>query len=315
MNDIKHSILIITYNQQHLLAQALNSLLIQSVAPYEIIISDDASTDQTWNVVMHYYNRFPAIIKPFRNEKNLGIFGNFNKIKNLPTGDIISLLAGDDYYKLGIFEAFNKEVKKYNIDPQKEKFILISNAIDLHVDGTEVIYNNYKFRNQNLFKLKIRYGLNFRDTGFSAAMWKNISPIREDLGYLADWLYCIDQIEKSEHFYFINKAFPVYRIGSGITAKEKIESLIKSKLSVVLYIIEKYDYKLDSSDKLFLKKEVAYNKYILNSTFYGFFVTAYYLLANWNNYPFYRTWYLEMKTFLLITGSKILKLLKLKQSK
>lgn len=283
MAKIKHSIVIITYNQEKLLPAALESVFSQTVSPFEVIISDDCSTDKTWEIIMMYYQKYPNIIKPIKQQKNLGIFGHINSLKSLPKGDVVSLLAGDDLYKLGMLDAFNKKIQENNLNPS-DKWILISNALDLHPNGEEVLYNNYVYRNKNLFKVKLRYALNFRETGFSKAIWNEISPIREDLGYHADWLYTIDQIEKSNAFYFINEAFPVYRLGIGVISKSKREQLLISRVKVVDAILEKYEYKLDYSDKKYLKKEKYLNKYLLKPTFLGFFGSLFHIIINCDNY-------------------------------
>lgn len=313
MKTLKHTVLMVTYNQQDLLPIALDSLLSQSVLPYEIIISDDCSTDNTWDIIMVYSQKYPQLIKPIRNEKNLGVFGNMNQLMKMPTGDVISWLSGDDLYKPGIFEAFNKEITQRGADPQKEKFIIISNAIDLYYDGKETIYDNYRFRNSNLFKLKIRYGLNFRETGFSAAMWKQISPIREDIGYHADWIYSLNQIDMADSFYFINEAYPVYRMGVGVVSKSKMNSLVQSKLKVVSIIMDIYEKRLDESDKLFLKKEYVLNQYFLQKNISNFCLSFYYILRNCNNYSTYKAWVKEMKMFLIVTGGAILRKMRLKK--
>lgn len=283
MTTIKHSIVVITYNQEEFLPIALNSVFNQSVTPFEVIISDDCSTDKTWEIIMEYYHKYPDIIKPIKQEKNLGVFQHINSLKSLPTGDVISLLAGDDLYKAGMLEAFNKKISENNLNPS-DKWLLISNAIDLYPDGKELIYSNYTYRNKNLFKVKLRYALNFRETGFSKALWKEISPIRLDLGYHADWLYTIDQIEKSNAFYFIDKAFPVYRLGVGVVSKSKREQLLISRIKVVDVILKKYEHKLDRSDKKYLNKEKYLNEYLLNPTFVGFWGSLFHIIINCNNY-------------------------------
>ena len=47
MEKIKHSVIVITYNQEHLLPTALDSLFRQSVLPYEVIIGDDRDADMS----------------------------------------------------------------------------------------------------------------------------------------------------------------------------------------------------------------------------------------------------------------------------
>lgn len=255
MQDIRHSVLMITYNQEELIHIALDSVLNQSIMPYEIIIGDDCSTDKTWQIIQEYYNKYPQIIKPIRHKNNKGIFGNINYLMDKPSGDVISWLSGDDYYKPGIFEEFNKTIRDNNINIKEDSFILISNAIHLYPNGDEIIYNNLQFKDKNLFKVKLRYGLDYRETGIGINVWKRLNKIPTDKGYHADWLYSIDQILKSNDFYFINKGYSVYRIGVGVTSSTKQRLLIESRIEVIDEIIYKYNNFLDKDDLNYLNLE------------------------------------------------------------
>lgn len=56
MNEnVKLSVMVISHNQAHLIRRCLDSILAQRIdAPWEIVISDDASTDDTWDVIQEY---------------------------------------------------------------------------------------------------------------------------------------------------------------------------------------------------------------------------------------------------------------------
>jgi len=86
------------FNQQDTIQDALFSALNQSYSPLEIVISDDCSTDDSFerisNVVKSYQG--PANITVNRNEVNLGIAGNCNRGVELSTGEIIVFCGGDD---------------------------------------------------------------------------------------------------------------------------------------------------------------------------------------------------------------------------
>ena len=94
----RHTIIVITFNQEGLIGRALDSILNQKEFIYEIIIFDDCSTDKTWMVIQEYKNKYPSIIKPFRNPINLGIFGNIESTWAKASGDIIWYLSGDDEF-------------------------------------------------------------------------------------------------------------------------------------------------------------------------------------------------------------------------
>ena len=58
------SILVISHNQRELLPRCLDSVLRQKLTvPYEVIVSDDRSTDGTWELIQDYEKRYPGIVK------------------------------------------------------------------------------------------------------------------------------------------------------------------------------------------------------------------------------------------------------------
>src|SRR6202012_1522948 len=73
-----------------------DSAIHQSYGNIEIIIVDDGSTDDTYSIVKDYRAK-DSRIKVFRNEKNLGLVGNWNRCMELTTGEWIKFLFQDDY--------------------------------------------------------------------------------------------------------------------------------------------------------------------------------------------------------------------------
>ncbi len=65
------SVILPNYNHAHYLPQCLNAMLDQSVKPTEIIVIDDASTDNSIEVISDYVRRDP-VVKLIQNEKNIG---------------------------------------------------------------------------------------------------------------------------------------------------------------------------------------------------------------------------------------------------
>lgn len=99
MSDVKLSVLMITYNHEHFLRQALDSVLSQQVTfPYEIVIGEDCSTDGTRAIVCEYAERFPQLIRPLLPEKNLGMMANFRATLQACRGEYIAPLEGDDFW-------------------------------------------------------------------------------------------------------------------------------------------------------------------------------------------------------------------------
>jgi len=92
----KVSIIIPTYNRAHFLRSSLESALAQDYRNLEIIISDNASSDNTSEVITNYLG--DKRIKYFRNDTNIGMYPNQRKaLYEYATGDWAIMLDDDDY--------------------------------------------------------------------------------------------------------------------------------------------------------------------------------------------------------------------------
>lgn len=92
------SILLITYNQQEFIAQAIESVLMQNVDfPYEIIIGEDLGSDRTRAICEDYAAKYD-FIHVLPRTKNLGVAGNWCDCVQHAQGKYIFMLDGDDYW-------------------------------------------------------------------------------------------------------------------------------------------------------------------------------------------------------------------------
>ncbi len=90
---------IISYNNEKFIEDALKSALNQNYGDYELIVSDDCSKDNTWDIineVVKKYKKPNTKVILNKNEKNLGIVRNFQKAMSLTSGKWIVTMAGDD---------------------------------------------------------------------------------------------------------------------------------------------------------------------------------------------------------------------------
>src|SRR5688500_584329 len=90
------SIALCTYNGARFITEQLESICKQTMQPDEIVVCDDASTDNTLACVQNVRDKFPGISwKIIRNDQNLGYVKNFEQAISLASGDIIFLSAQD----------------------------------------------------------------------------------------------------------------------------------------------------------------------------------------------------------------------------
>jgi glycosyltransferase involved in cell wall biosynthesis len=96
---IKLSIAVITYNHGSFIRQALESVLAQQVNfPYEIVIAEDCSTDNTRAIVMEFCQQHSENIIPIFQERNVGMMRNLSSALATCRGEYVALLEGDDYW-------------------------------------------------------------------------------------------------------------------------------------------------------------------------------------------------------------------------
>lgn len=99
--EIKFTVITVVMNGGKVIRKTLESVLNQSLSPYEYLVIDGKSTDETVNIVKSYENRFAEknIHLHILSEKDTGIYNAMNKGIVLAKGDFISYLNAGDWYE------------------------------------------------------------------------------------------------------------------------------------------------------------------------------------------------------------------------
>jgi glycosyltransferase involved in cell wall biosynthesis len=96
---MKLSVMMITYNHERFIAQAITSVLAQRVNfDYEIVVGEDCSTDGTREILMDFHRRFPDRIVPLLRDQNIGAMRNVEATLASCRGRYLAVLEGDDYW-------------------------------------------------------------------------------------------------------------------------------------------------------------------------------------------------------------------------
>ncbi len=93
MSNIKVSVLIPVYNGAPFLKEALDSILNQTFTDFELILLNDASPDNSEEIIKQYND---DRIRYYRNKKNLGISASRNKLMDLAQGEYWVIMDNDD---------------------------------------------------------------------------------------------------------------------------------------------------------------------------------------------------------------------------
>lgn len=248
---MKHSIVIITYNQEQYIEECLKAILSQLNYIYEIIISDDCSTDTTFDIITRYKNKYPQIIKAYQNERNIGIFPHLNKITQYITGDFVNLVAGDDLLPPDILMHYTNFIQRHKININ-DSIIIFTNSTLLYSNGNKKEISNYINKSRNPIDTTIADALYVWETGISAKLFKQFF-YQTDIGYQADWLYHIERLFKCKQYYFLNETGYIYRVNTGVTAASKFKALQESKLNVIKILKNKYINQISDQSKKILQ--------------------------------------------------------------
>ena len=95
----KVSVLMLTYNQENYIDEAIRSVVLQETDfDFELIIGNDASTDHTARHCLEWKEKYPERIRLVNREQNLGLIGNFMETYALCRGTYIAICEGDDFW-------------------------------------------------------------------------------------------------------------------------------------------------------------------------------------------------------------------------
>jgi glycosyltransferase involved in cell wall biosynthesis len=111
------SIVMCTYNGEKFLIEQIDSIINQTYPIYELIIQDDHSIDNTWDILKSYQQRY-HFVKIFQNKRSIGVNENFFSAIKRATGDYIALSDQDD-----IWEPYKIE-RKVSGDYQRLAYII-----------------------------------------------------------------------------------------------------------------------------------------------------------------------------------------------
>jgi len=173
----KVSVLLVTYNHERYVREAIQSILMQvHDYPWELIVADDCSTDSTLSVIDEFIGKCDVTYKVLDSENNLGITKNYKRGFAACQGDYVAVLEGDDYWTApdrlnsmvtflegnrGCVMAFNRftvrnaDSRRYNVQPwplRGEEFQLIT-VSDIITDNFIGNFSTCVYRNDVIHQL------------------------------------------------------------------------------------------------------------------------------------------------------------------
>jgi glycosyltransferase involved in cell wall biosynthesis len=135
---MKVSVIMLTYNHEKFITQAINGVIAQKTNfPFELIIANDCSTDNTEKFIQDFKKKNSDIIKGYCNIKNIGPKFNFIKAYQLAQGDYIAMCEGDDYWN-----DCNKLQKQFDFMESNKDFSICFHDIEMiNATGQNILHD------------------------------------------------------------------------------------------------------------------------------------------------------------------------------
>ena len=197
------SIAMATYNGAKFIREQIDSILVQTIQDFELVICDDCSTDETSDILQTYAKE-DLRIRTYRNEKNMGFKRNFELALKLTHGDYIALCDQDDVWTPDHLSSLYEQAKTGTkllvcggselVDTKGgdlERTLFWAESYDrITNDEIENAYTLLFFRNPFQgasmmirrefldYALPIPNGVGYHDAWFSALAWERFNPVK-----------------------------------------------------------------------------------------------------------------------------------------
>ncbi len=125
------------YNGENYIAESIDALLGQSFTDFELIISDNASTDGTGDICRRYEKQ-DSRVRYFRQPQNIGLAPNHNFVAEKARGELFKWASNDDLYARDLLERCVDALDKY---PD----VVLAHSWTAKVDGSGAVTQAFKY--------------------------------------------------------------------------------------------------------------------------------------------------------------------------
>jgi len=246
----KISIGIPTFNRMDKLKRTVDSVLSQLYENFEIIISDNCSTDNTWSYLTELKTKYPDKIKINRNDINIGMLKNWEKCVDMADGVFFILISDDDWIEDDAY--LSKMVNTFAIDSgfvfsninkikRDAKIIKVNKLIKKEYKKEELIY---KFFNGeiSIYPSSTLYRLN--DV-------KEFRYLYEAINYAADVVLWLRILQRYEYVNYASDCEINYTVSQGLSGSSFEIKFSDNKILSSIINLSNYNIKIKRSVKYF----------------------------------------------------------------
>ena len=214
------SVFVPTFNASKYLEECIDSLLKQTYPLSQIVICDDASTDGTQEIIRHYEKNHRNLVQGILHSENQGASANFNSGLNAMTGDLVSLIGGDDWWLPNKIE---KEVETLLSNPTarwvySDSFIYLQDH-----DSLRPMRQKYDGKSGDILYYILTRKISIRNWTAKKTFLDEIGRFDEVLKTYEDWDYKIRLASNAEIAHTGHRAVVYRRHSSGLSQQSSIK--------------------------------------------------------------------------------------------
>lgn len=233
-NACKVSVLIVSYNHEKFIGEAIESVLAQQVDfPLEIVVADDCSSDSTISVVKQYQALADGQMVLLGSDTNVGVTRNYQRGFAACSGEYIAVLEGDDYW-------LGKDRLRTMVDflDEHPECAMAFNRI-LFLDSSVPSCRPLQWDSPRSFELKAGAELALQNFigNFSACIYRSEAVQKQDASLydqkMYDWLFNLS-LSRFGLIGYIPSILSVYRQhNSGTWSSMSLEKKLLETLEVI----------------------------------------------------------------------------------
>ena len=243
MNDKILTISVAAYNVEKYIKNTLDSILnTELYSKFEVLVIDDGSTDNTYNVVKKYEEMYPDSFKTIHKE-NGGYGSTVNYSIKHAVGKYFKLLDGDDWYDTDGLKSLIYELEQTDVD-------IVFNLFNKIINGkiiSGISFDNKYFGSE---ELDINEGIPMHSVTYKTSVLKESGLMLKERKFYTDNYYVSIPLTRVNTVKFLN--FPVYnyRLGlSGQTMNRAVNIKHINDLKEISLDLIDYFSKIDTSCK------------------------------------------------------------------
>lgn len=254
------SIVIPAYNAENNIVNALEGIRKQTFQDYEIIITDDGSTDDTRKVILQYKEQHPEIKIRYFWQENGGASSARWLCTKKAKGKYIAYLDADDIWYSNKLEVVMQTIKKHKAQ------VYYHNEVEVGLNGKRKKLSYRKLNKKDPLTDLIINGnaLSTSATIVERTFHERCDPFYDKKRMGEDYECWIRLATAGAKFYFINKVLGEYRrnIGSLTLKDDRYVKATNEEIVGFYDYLDKKNFSLKEINKLKLKRK-AYNEYVL----------------------------------------------------